>query len=235
MGRPVKADGRQTRLAILDAALELFAEKGYFGTSLRDIATQVGVRESAIYNYFTSKDALFIALLESACESRAEQLATVMAGPMSDVRAVIERLTALVLDYFSQRRQQLLFRVLTSDGMRLAKQGRLDLIERMTSGAAPLDELMRRLMDEGGLKARDPKMLVVEFMGPLVLWRYLHALGPEEPIVANRAAFIREHVTHFLDGAVAPASERSQSRFRNTASRRLNTSSTRRPRRPPAA
>ena len=58
MARPRNADGQRTRQAILDAALDLFSEKGYFGTSLRDVATAVGVRESALYNYFAGKDAL---------------------------------------------------------------------------------------------------------------------------------------------------------------------------------
>ena len=70
MARPKNADGQRTRQAILDAALDLFAEKGFFGTSLRDVAGAVGVRESALYNYFPGKDALFDALLTAAAALR---------------------------------------------------------------------------------------------------------------------------------------------------------------------
>ena len=69
MARPKNADGQRTRQAILDAALDLFAEKGFFGTSLRDVAAAVGVRESALYNYFPSKNALFEAILSAQEDS----------------------------------------------------------------------------------------------------------------------------------------------------------------------
>src|SRR5262245_23791797 len=145
MGRPIHADGRQTRQAILDAALDLFAEKGYFGTRVRDIATAVGVGESALYNYFQSKEALFDALIMTAREHKAEQLAGLLAAPITDMRSVLEQLTTVLLDGFSTKRQQQLFRVLMTDGVRLAKEGRINLIERITSGAASLQHLMQKL------------------------------------------------------------------------------------------
>ena len=73
MSRPPNADGQRTRQAILDAALGLSAEKGYFGTSLRDVAGAVGVRESALYNYFPGKEALFEALLVADSALKSEQ------------------------------------------------------------------------------------------------------------------------------------------------------------------
>ncbi|MDO8915649.1 MAG: helix-turn-helix domain-containing protein [Coriobacteriia bacterium] len=51
---------------ILDAALQVFAEKGYAGGSMRDIATVVGVSEPALYRHFPGKEALFLALVRVA-------------------------------------------------------------------------------------------------------------------------------------------------------------------------
>src|SRR5262245_61298690 len=112
MGRPPRADGRQTRQAILDAALNLFAEKGYFGTSLRDIAREVGIRESAIYNYFPRKEALFEALIVSEAEARAERFTAVLERPIDDVCVTLERLAIFLVDSFSTPRQERLFRML---------------------------------------------------------------------------------------------------------------------------
>jgi AcrR family transcriptional regulator len=217
MGRPLRADGRQTRQAILDAALDLFAENGYFGTSLREIARAVGVRESAFYNYFPGKEALFHALIAAGKESHLEQLAPLLEGPADDPRAVLEQLAAKTLDAFSAPRQQKLFRVLMSDGMRLAREGRLNFLDRMTSGAERLEALMRRLIAAGGLRPGDPELLMTEFMGPLLLWRHRHALRQAGPLVTNRTAFVRAHVDHFLNGAMAEASNADTRRPRRQA------------------
>lgn len=55
------ATGRKAQ--ILDAALDVFAEKGYEGGSMREIASRVGVTEPALYRHFSGKEALFLALL----------------------------------------------------------------------------------------------------------------------------------------------------------------------------
>src|SRR5580700_5040776 len=142
MGRPQNADGHRTRQAILDAALHVFAEKGYFGSSLRDIATAVGVRESALYNYFPGKKALFEALIFADQQSKAEHLSAAMADPISDVRVTLTRLAVLTLEHFVTPHQQQLFRIPISDGIRLARDGRINLFERMSGSQARLHELM---------------------------------------------------------------------------------------------
>ena len=51
---------------VLDAALELFAEHGFEGTSLQQIADRLGVTKAAVYYHFRSKDDLLAALVEPA-------------------------------------------------------------------------------------------------------------------------------------------------------------------------
>ena len=111
--------------------------------------------------------------------SKAEQLAGLLEEPVTDVRIVLERLTTLVLDNFCAPRQQRLFRVLMSDGMRLAKEGRIDLIERMTSGAAPFHALMHRLITAGGLRSRDPETAHDRVHGSVVALAALACHSPE--------------------------------------------------------
>jgi AcrR family transcriptional regulator len=56
--------GERTRRSILDAAISRFAREGYRGTSVSDVARDVGVGGSAVYAYFPNKEALFVAAVD---------------------------------------------------------------------------------------------------------------------------------------------------------------------------
>ena len=227
MGRPVNANGERTRQAILDAGLQTFAEKGYFGSSLKDIAKLVGVRESALYNYFSSKEALFHAILDVADEKVDEEWAAFLAEPMRDARSVLERLTTRVLEIFCEPRRQYLYLLMMSDGMRLAKAGQVDLTARMSAGAAPFKGLIQRLISEGSLRPGDPDLLFMVFFGPLLHWRQIHAVYPKNPVIVGRDQFVRDHVEHFLHGSNGAASRRHSPAAGKTAASRTGRSSIR--------
>jgi AcrR family transcriptional regulator len=55
--------GEATRLAIEDAAIQLFLEQGYHATSMRQIADKAQLALGGIYNHFSSKDEIFEAII----------------------------------------------------------------------------------------------------------------------------------------------------------------------------
>ncbi|HEV7979000.1 TetR/AcrR family transcriptional regulator [Amycolatopsis sp.] len=61
--------GAETRAEILRVALKFFTEKGFEGTSTRDISTALGITKSSLYYHFQNKDAIVLGLME---ERRAE-------------------------------------------------------------------------------------------------------------------------------------------------------------------
>ncbi len=67
------AKSEQTRKAILDAALKVFAESGYRSGSLRNVADRVGMSEAGLLHHFPSKSALLAAVLERRDEQTQEQ------------------------------------------------------------------------------------------------------------------------------------------------------------------
>lgn len=222
MARPAGRDGQQTRQALLDAALSLFAEKGYFGTSLRDIARHVGVRESALYNYFPSKEKLFEAVVLADRQETAERLAPSLDAKVTDLRQFLEDLATLAIDAYKSPIQQQRFRILMSDGIRLAVEGRINLIDQqMGSKSQVFRTLIARLMDEGFLKQGDPDLMTFQFISPLMTWRQLQALRPAFPLVTDTRAFVKGHVDLFLNGSARrEASERPRKgRVRRTGGR----------------
>ena len=64
----------QARTRIIEQALEMFSEKGFYRTRMADIADSLGVSKGAIYQYFESKEQLFVEALRHHGERRAEVL-----------------------------------------------------------------------------------------------------------------------------------------------------------------
>jgi len=63
-GNTAKAEGKGTKEAILDSAIELFSQKGYTETSMREIAVLAGIKPGSIYNHYASKQEILERMLD---------------------------------------------------------------------------------------------------------------------------------------------------------------------------
>jgi AcrR family transcriptional regulator len=71
--RRVRLTGAERREIILDQAAQLFASKGFYETSVGEIAAASGVSKIVVYDHFASKEALFIELTKSARDGLLER------------------------------------------------------------------------------------------------------------------------------------------------------------------
>ena len=91
-----------TRQKILDAALDLFRERGFDAATMRDIAARAGVATGLAYYYFASKDAIVLAFYQ-----RTRDALPAMLESAQRERTLAKRLHAMIsakLDYFSRDR-----------------------------------------------------------------------------------------------------------------------------------
>jgi len=73
MKSTVKLSGEERRAAIIQAVRRVFAEKGFHGTTTRELAEEAGVSEALLFKHFPNKEALFSAMQQSCCNEQAHE------------------------------------------------------------------------------------------------------------------------------------------------------------------
>jgi AcrR family transcriptional regulator len=191
-------EARQAKLqAILDAALDVFAEKGFADTRLEDVATHAGVAKGTIYLYVESKQALFEALVRSG-----------IAAPLAAIEAQV-----LALDGSAETMLRILFKALRREVLEtrrkeivrlvLAEAGRFPDIaafyhrEIVSRGMALLRRVAERAVQRGEFTSdelvRFPQLAIAPALVAL-LWANLFERF--EPLDAE--AMLDAHLTLLL-------------------------------------
>lgn len=94
--------GEALRNRVLETALALFSDRGYFNTSIHDIRRAAGVSTGAIYHHFQNKETLARSLYESLLEQMyiaIKQACFNKTGCLDQSRAIIEKMFSLTLEY----------------------------------------------------------------------------------------------------------------------------------------
>ncbi|MCW3038138.1 MAG: TetR family transcriptional regulator [Solirubrobacterales bacterium] len=108
----------QTRAAILDAAAQVFAERGFVGASVEAITEAAGYSRGAFYSNFQSKEQLFAELLQARVYARYREMAAPQPGkkPPVSLRELGEQLAAIQADTGSRWLFQLWLELLAHAG-----------------------------------------------------------------------------------------------------------------------
>jgi len=197
------AETPDRRQAILDAALDAFAERGFHGSSVRDIARSVGVHEATLYHYFPSKAAILDALIDQLLAGR-QALYTAADDPTRTLEETLHELIARFMAVMQEERERKFLRLLMIEGPRLAVMGRYPFLRVFHEGGQRLTEVFEKLMATGRMRRTNPRVVALQFLAPLMIYGFhQHGLGGRwaEPI--NIAEFARAQVDLFAR-ALAP-------------------------------
>jgi TetR/AcrR family transcriptional regulator len=161
----MSASEHETPARILEQALTLFSQRGYGGTSVREICDAAGITKPTLYYFFGSKEGLYRALVDGALEKFRNELPQILAKPGT----VQEKLERVAWNHFKNAREQ-------KDLMRFI----FALVHGRASDAPATDFVgyykgicifLARMLDEaverGELLPGDTQLRILVFLGTL--------------------------------------------------------------------
>ncbi|MFZ5806326.1 MAG: TetR/AcrR family transcriptional regulator [Verrucomicrobiota bacterium] len=186
------------RERLMEAGTKVFAQKGYAGASVNEIARKAGASKPVLYYYFKNKEGLYLAILSYGFEERMRLIREAFSAP-ADWRERLVKMVDAVL-CMAQKRQDLCkvtFHAAFAPkeeaprGIQLQKRGRR-LIEAFQSF------IKQGVKEEFFRKDTDVRMLAAALHGQLLFYGLMQMLNPSVLPPRLRA---EEIVEIFLNGA----------------------------------
>jgi len=193
-----EAERQAKERAILDAALDVFAESGFAPARLEEVAARAGVAKGTIYLYFPSKQALFEALIRTGIGASIEAAGAEAAALDLPFEAVVRGLfTRMRREILATRRKEIIRLVIAESG-RFPELAEFYYREVVARGMALLRAAAERAVLRGELSsdelARFPQLVVapglVAFLWATLFERF-EKLDAEAMLEAHMALLLR--------------------------------------------
>ena len=187
-----------TKERILAAALELFSQKGYEGTNIRELTASLGLVKSGVYKHFESKEAIWNALLDEMIAYYGRRFGSAEHMPpvpdsADEFIAMTMRLVNLTI---RDRRIVMTRKLLTIEQFRDERARELATKHFLTGLTGMFTQVFAGMMDKGLIRRDDPAMLAFAYTTPISALIHLCDREPEktEDAIRQAEAFSR----HFI-------------------------------------
>ena len=177
-GQPAVRDKDATRQRLLDAAEQVFAEKGYHGTVVDDIIRVSDSSKGGFYFHFPNKQAIFLALVDKLVPRLAAAIDRAIAGETDPV-AQLDAALRTVLETFGRHRQ--LSKILLIEAVGLGHGFDEKLMRTRSRFAGMIQDHLDRAVAAGAIAPQDTVLISWAWFGAIneIVVRWL-AMGQPE-------------------------------------------------------
>ena len=192
---------KDTKERILAAALEMFSQKGYEGTNIRELSASLGLVKSGIYKHYESKEAIWNALLDKMIAYYGERFGS--SDHLPPVPESAEEFIAMTMRManLTIHDEQIVKtrKVLTLEQFRDDRARELATKHFLTGLTEMFTHIFAGMMDKGLIRRDDPAMLAFAYTTPISALIHLCDREPEkteeamEQIETFAGYFIRTH------------------------------------------
>lgn len=186
---------------VLDAALSEFFEKGFEAARLEDIAARAGVSKGTIYLYFSSKEEVFEALVNSIPQANIEDLERLLSDPELSPEIQLDRFLRLLGAAIRDERMIKFPRLIISAAGRFPHLADIYRREVVTRAVSVLSSIIERGVQSGAFRAVDPQQAAFAAVAPLLfiaIWRTTFERPQDEVIDAE--SFVLQHIQTLVRG-----------------------------------
>lgn len=157
------------RHQIIEVAIQLFSQKGFRGTTTKEIAAAAGVNEAIIFRHFATKRELYAAIIDCKAhppdgQSFDEILAAAMRG--DDDRQVFQTLATHILEF--HERDDTAMRILLYSALERHELAQMIFTTHIAKVYGQLAEYVKRRINAGAFRKVDPMTAVRGFMGMII-------------------------------------------------------------------
>jgi AcrR family transcriptional regulator len=186
---------------IVNAALAVFAEKGFAAAKLDDIARRAGVSKGAVYLYFETKEDVFRAVVERAISPNVgliQAMAASHPGPLADL---LQGVTGHIAGLVEATPLGGVLKMVVGEARNFPELARVWHDELVSQALGAMTVAITNAQARGEVKPGDPRAYALQVIAPLlvgVLWRETFVPIGAQPF--DLPALMRQHLDTLLRG-----------------------------------